>query len=175
MMADFFVGGSETTTNALAAGIVMLVERPDVFQALKDDPETHLPTFAEEVVRLEGPVQAMLRETSEDVTLHGVDIPAGSIVSLRFGAANRDERYYKSRAAEVDLHREKPRSHLGYGGGVHVCLGASLARREIYYGFKAVISRFDSIRLQERNTFDYNPSYFLRGLKELWVEFTPAE
>lgn len=174
MMADFFVGGSETTTNALAAGMVMLVERPDVFKALKADPEKYLPTFIEEVVRLEAPVQAMLRETSEDVTLHGIAIPAGSIVSLRFGAANRDERYYRDRASEIDLERAKPRSHLGYGGGAHVCLGAPLARRELYYGFKTVVQRIESIRLPEKNTFDHNPSYFLRGLKELWVEFTPV-
>ena len=174
MMADFFVGGSETTTNALAAGMVMLVERPDVWAALKSDPEKYLPTFIEEVVRLEGPVQALLRETSEDVTLHGVDIPAGSIISLRFGAANRDERHFTERVNEIDLEREKPRGHLGYGGGVHVCLGAALARRELYYGFKTVVERIESIRLAEKNTFDHNPNYFLRGLKDLWVEFTPV-
>ena len=174
MMADFFVGGSETTTNALAAGMVMLVERPDVFAALKADPEKYLPTFIEEVVRLEGPVQAMLRETSQDVTIHGEHIPSGSIISLRFGAANRDERYYRDRASDIDLEREKPRSHLGFGAGPHVCLGAPLARRELYYGFKTVIERIESIRLPEKNTFDYHPSYFLRGLKELYVEFTPV-
>lgn len=173
MMADFFVGGAETTANALAAGMIMLVERPDVFAALKADPEKYLPVFIEEVVRLEGPVQAMLRETSEDVTIHGVDIPAGSIVSLRFGAANRDERHYKENASDVDLNRDKPRNHLGYGGGPHVCLGAALARRELYWGFKTVVDRIESIRLSDKNTFEYNPSYFLRGLKELWVEFTP--
>jgi len=174
MMADFFVGGSETTTNALAAGMVMLVERPDVFAALKADTDKYLPTFIEEVVRLEGPVQAMLRETSEDVTLHGVHIPAGSIVSLRFGAANRDERYYRETAAQIDLERTKPRTHLAFGAGPHVCLGAPLARRELYYGFKAVVERMESIRLPEKNTYDYHPSYFLRGLKQLWVEFTPV-
>jgi cytochrome P450 len=173
MMADFFVGGSETTTSSLASGMVMLVERPDVWDALVADTEKYLPAFIEEVIRLEGPVQAMLRETSEDVVLHGVPIPTGSIVSLRFGAANRDERHYQSRAAEMDLERERPRGHLGFGAGVHVCLGAPLARREMYYGFKTVIQRIEKLSLPESNTYEYNPSYFLRGLKELHVEFTP--
>ena len=173
MMADFFVGGSETTTSALASGIVMLVEQDGLWDALVADPEKHLPIFIEEVIRLEGPVQAMLRETSEDTEIHGVKIPAGSIVSLRFGAANRDERRYDRCPNEVDLERDRPRSHLGYGSGPHVCMGAALARRELYFGFKAVIERFESIRLAEDNAFEYQPSYFLRGLKALNVEFTP--
>ena len=173
MMADFFVGGSETTTSALASGIVMLVEQEGLWDALVADPEKHLPVFIEEVIRLEGPVQAMLRETSEDTEIHGVKIPAGSIVSLRFGAANRDERRYEKCPNEVDLERDRPRSHLGYGSGPHVCMGAALARRELYFGFKAVIERFESIRLAEDNAFEYHPSYFLRGLKALNVEFTP--
>ena len=173
MMADFFVGGSETTTSALAAGVVMLVERPDLWETLKSDPEKYLPTFIEEVVRLEGPVQAMLRETSEDPTLHGELIPEGSIVSLRFGAANRDPRYYQDRADEVDLERAKPRSHLGYGAGPHTCLGVSIARRELYWGFETLLKKVKTVRLADKNTFDYAPSYFLRGLKELHIEVVP--
>ena len=172
MMADFFVGGSETTTSALASGMVMLVERPDVWDRLVSDPEAHLPAFVEEVVRLEGPVQTLLRETSQDVVLHGVEIPAGSVVSLRFGAANRDEREYEC-PAELDLDRPRPKGHLGYGLGAHVCMGAPLARRELYFGFRTVLERFERIWLSEDNSFDYQPSYFLRGLKALHVEFTP--
>ena len=173
MMADFFVGGSETTTSALASAIVMLVERPDIWDALVADPESTLPNFVEEVVRLEGPVQALLRETAEEVELHGVTIPAGSVVSIRFGAGNRDERHF-TRSDEVDLDRERPRGHLGYGLGAHVCMGAPLARRELYFGVKAVIERFESVRLTpDANSFEYEPSYFLRGLKELHVDFTP--
>ena len=60
MMADLFVGGSETTTNALAAGVVLLIEQPEVWQQLKSDPDRYLPTFVEEVLRLESPVQGLL-------------------------------------------------------------------------------------------------------------------
>jgi len=171
MMADFFVGGSETTTSALTSGMVMLAERQDVWDMLVADPEGAIPVFIEEVVRLEGPVQTLLRETAIDVELQGVHIPAGSVISLRFGAANRDPRKF-SRADELDMGRERPRQHVGYGLGNHVCMGAPLARRELYFGFKAVVERFARIWLPEgRNTFDCQPSYFLRGLKELTVGF----
>jgi cytochrome P450 len=173
MFADIFVGGSETTTNALTAGVLMLIEHPAVWQALVDDTEQHLPAFIEEVVRLEGPVQGLLRETSVDVELHGVEIPAGSVINLRFAAGNRDGRHFEC-PAEIDLARSSPKAHLGYGFGSHFCLGASLARRELYWGFKVLIESVESIRLTpDRNKFEFHPNYFLRSMKELHIEFTP--
>ena len=80
-----------------------------------------------------------------------------------------------TRSDEVDLERERRRVAISaIGLGAHVCMGAPLARRELYFGFKAVIERFESIRLTpDANSFDYEPSYFLRGLKELHIDFTP--
>jgi cytochrome P450 len=173
MFADIFVGGSETTTNALTAGVLMLIEHPEVWQALVDDTEQHLPAFIEEVVRLEGPVQGLLRETSVDVELHGVQIPAGSVINLRFAAGNRDDRHFEC-PADIDLRRPSPKAHLGYGFGSHFCLGAPLARRELYWGFKVLIESVESIRLApDRNKFEFHPNYFLRSMKELHIEFTP--
>ncbi len=173
MMADFFVGGSETTTNALAAGLVALVEDPGLWERLCADPERLLPVFVEEVIRTEGPVQGLLRETAVDVEMHGVTMPAGSVVNLRFAAGNRDERHFSCPAA-IDLDRERPKTHLAFGLGGHFCLGAPLARREMYYGFKVLIERVESVRFVDgANDFDYHPNYFLRGLKALHVELTP--
>lgn len=173
MFADIFVGGSETTTNALSAGVKELIEHPELWEALKADPEGTLPTFVEEVVRIEGPVQGLLREVAEDVELHGVKIPAGSVVHVRFAAGNRDPRQYE-RAGEIVLDRAGPRTHLGYGFGVHFCLGAPLARRELYWSFKALVDRVESMRfVPDANDFAYAPNYFLRGLKQLHVELTP--
>lgn len=173
MMADLFVGGSETTTNALSAGVRMLIEQPDVWDELRSDPERHLPTFIEEVVRLEGPVQGLLREVAVDTELHGVLLPAGSVVNLRFAAANRDERAY-DRPTELDLEREKPKAHLGYGFGGHYCLGAPLARRELYWGFKVLTERIERMWfLEDRNDFRYQPNYFLRALLQLHIGFEP--
>jgi cytochrome P450 len=174
MMADLFVGGSETTTNALAGGVRMLIEQPDVWAQLKSDPERYLPTFIEEVVRLEGPVQGLLRELAVDVEMHGVKMPAGSVINLRFAAANRDERAFED-VTKLDLERDKPKAHLGYGFGAHYCLGAPLARRELYWGFKVLTDRIDEMWfLDGKNDFRYHPNYFLRALKELHIGFRPA-
>ena len=74
---------------------MLLIEQPEVWRQLKSDPEAYLEPFVEEVLRLESPVQGLLRETRVDVELHGVTIPAGAVVQLRFGAANRDERQFE--------------------------------------------------------------------------------
>lgn len=174
MMADLFVGGSETTTNALAGGVRMLIEQPEKWRQLKADPEKYLAVFVEEVVRLESPVQGLLREVAVDTELHGVTIPAGSVVNLRFAAANRDERSFDD-ADQLDLDRSRPRGHLGYGFGGHYCLGAPLARRELYWGFKVLTDRIDEMWFIEgANDFRYQPNYFLRALLKLHIGFRAA-
>jgi cytochrome P450 len=174
MMADLFVGGSETTTNALAAAVVLLIEHPEIWEALKQDPDKHIPTFIEEVLRLESPVQGLLREAAVDVELHGVAIPAGAVLNLRYAAGNRDGRQFDC-AAEIDLERDKPHRHLAFGLGTHHCLGAPLARREMYYGFKALVDRVDEMWfLDGANTFEFHQNFFLRALKEVHIGFRPA-
>jgi cytochrome P450 len=174
MMADFFVGGSETTANSLSAGVVELINHPELWEQLCSNTEKYLPVFIEEIVRIEGPVQGLLRETSKDVELHGVHMPAGSIVNVRFAAGNRDERHYTTKPDQIDLDRKHPKAHLGFGLGGHFCMGAPLARREMYWGFKTLVERIESMRFVEgANDFDFHPSYFLRGMKKLHIEFTP--
>ena len=116
MMADTFVGGSETTTNALAAGMKLLIENKDVWHRLKADPERYMKTFVEEVVRLESPVQSLMRFAAKDVELSGVNIPRGSLINIRFAAANRDERQFDC-PEKLDLERPKAGSHMGFGSG----------------------------------------------------------
>ena len=170
-MADTFVGGSETTTNAIGYGMKLLIENPDVWQKLKSDPEKYLKTFCEEVVRLEGPVQGLFRMASQDLELHGVSIPKGSMINVRYAAANRDEREFEC-PADIDLERKKPGRHMGYGSGIHHCLGAPLARRELFWGFQALIDRVDDMRFVEgANTFDVAPNFSLRAMRELHIEF----
>jgi cytochrome P450 len=174
MMADTFVGGSETTTNALAYGVMLLVQNPDVWQRLKENTERDLPIFVEEVLRLEGPVQGLFRSTRVDVELHGVSIPAGSILNIRYAAANRDERHFEC-PADIDLDRSSPRSHLAFGVGVHYCLGAPLARRELIIGFSALLRRIESVRFaQDPPNLAVQPNVALRALQELQIEFTPV-
>jgi cytochrome P450 len=112
-----------------------------------------------------------LRETSEDIEIHGVTIPEGAIVSLRYGAANRDNNKFEN-PEDFDLERKNPRSHLAFGLGSHHCLGAPLARRELYYGFKVLFERFEEMWfIDGENDFHYNRNYFLRALNHLNIGF----
>ena len=171
MMADTFVGGSETTTNALSAGIKLLVENPDIWKRLKSDPDKYLKVFVEEVLRLESPVQSLMRTAAKDIIFHGVEIPKGSVVNVRYAAANRDERIFDE-PEKINLDRKKAGSHMAFGSGTHHCLGAPLARRELWWGFKAALDRFKTINFsQNKNDFTYHPHYLLRALKELHIDF----
>jgi len=171
MMADTFVGGSETSTNAIAYGVKILIENPEGWAKLKSDPERYLRTFIEEVLRLESPVQGLFRWASRDFELHGVTIPKGAMLNIRYAAANRDEREFECPAA-LDLERDKPGRHLAFGSGVHHCLGAPLARRELYWAFKALIDRVDEMWFAPgKNDFRVMPNFALRALQALHIEF----
>ena len=173
MTADTFVGGSETTTNALSAGIMLLAQNPDCFALLKSDPERYLRTFIEEVIRLEGPVQGLQRFTTRDVTLHGVTIPKGTVINVRYAAANRDPAHFPD-PDRIDLSRPNAATHLGFGSGLHHCLGAPLARRELWWGFTAFLDRIEEFQLAPgKNQLRHVPNFYLRCLKELHIEFTP--
>lgn len=173
MMQDTFVGGSETTTNALAAGIFLLDRDKAAFEKLKHDPDKYLKTFCDEVVRLETPTQGMLRVAKNDYELHGVLIPKGAQVDIRYASGNRDPRQFQN-PDQIDLERKNAGAHLGFSTGTHYCLGAPLARRELYWGFKAFIEAVEDFRvLPERNDLRHLPNYSLRILKALHIEFTP--
>ena len=175
MTADTFVGGSETTTNALSAGIMLLAQNPDCFTLLKSDPERYLRTFIEEVIRLEGTVQGLQRFTTCDVSFHGVTIPKGSVINVRYAAANRDPAHFPD-PDRIDLERKNAATHLGFGSGVHHCLGAPLARRELWWGFTAFLERIEDFRLAPgKNHLRHVPNFYLRCLKELHIEFTPKK
>ncbi len=171
MMTDTFVGGSETTKNALSAGVMLLVRQPEVWRALKADPDRHLRTFIEEVLRLESPVKGLYRLATREVEIAGCPIPAGSMVHVMFAAANRDGRHFDD-PEMLDLERKNAGSHMAFSSGVHHCVGAPLARRELHWGFTALIDRVDDIWAAEgRNDFSHYPSIVIRELNELHVEF----
>lgn len=173
MMADTFVGGSETTTNALAAGMKLLIEHKDVWLKLKNDPDQYMKTFVEEVVRLESPVQSLMRFAGKDAVVGETEIPEGSLINVRFASANRDERMFEC-PEQIDLERKKAGAHMGFGSGTHHCLGAPLARRELTWGFTAIVDRFEDMWFADgKNDFEYHPHFLLRSLKELHIEFQP--
>lgn len=167
---DLLASGNETTTAGISAGMLMLAEQPALLVAMRDAPEL-IPTFVEEVLRLESPAQGMFREVTQDISVGGVDFRKGDVLSLRFGAANRDRNAFHD-ADKVDLHRKKAGNHLAFGVGRHHCVGAPLARLEMLISFQAIIERFQRITLKYANpVHEYTPSFFGRNLKALEIDF----
>ncbi len=174
LMADTFVGGSETTTSALASGVLMLCENPALYAAVRVNPDGTLRTFIEEVLRLESPVQGLFRTTTEAVEIQGVTIPARAVVNIRYAAANRDAEHF-DRPDCPNLERRNAGSHLAFGSGIHACVGATLARRELYWGLRATIERLSDLRLAPGNSFKLAPSLMLRRLAHLNIEYSQGQ
>ena len=129
--------------------------------------------LVEEALRLESPSQGFFRYAVQDSELHGVKIPAGSMVHLRFGAANRDPDAFPD-PDRIDLRRKNAGAHLAFGQGLHHCLGAPLARLELNLSFRALLERWDDIRtVLNPDTLAHKPGLSLRSLKELSITFAP--
>lgn len=170
IILQLLVAGNETTTNTIASGVLLLCRNPPILNKLRESPEL-CANFAEEILRTESPVQGLFRMTTQDTVLGGKEIPKGSIVNLRYGSANRDEREFEC-PAEIKLDRDKPRNHLAFGSGIHTCIGSQLARREIEFTFRALAKRVASVKLSSaQKVIEYHPSLILRGLKSLHVQF----
>ena len=170
LCSQLLVAGNETTTNALGHGMQYLVERPDVFQALRENPE-HSQQFTEEVLRLASPAQGLFRVVTEDVEIDGVKLPKGSRVMLRWAAANRDPDRFEC-PHELDLERRNAMTHIAFGAGIHRCLGANLAKAELIQTFALLPGKLHNLRFADgKNDFSHHPNMLLRGLKELHLEF----
>jgi cytochrome P450 len=175
-----FAAGQETTARLLAAALKHLAEHPELQDLLREDRDA-IPGFLEEVLRLESPVKTDFRLTARSTTVGGVDIKAGTPVMLLNGAANRDPRRFEC-PAELRVDRENAQSHLAFGRGAHSCPGGPLARAEGRISIERILDRTRNIRLSEEHhgppgarRLDYEPTWILRGLSNLHLEFEPAE
>lgn len=136
------VAGNETTTNLISNQLRILSERPDLWKRLRED-RSLIPAAIEETVRYDTPVQNLGRQTTREVVVRGVTIPVDSRVIVSYGAANRDPAAFDA-PEEYRVEREE-RRHLGFGQGVHFCLGAGLARLEGRIALNALLDRFERI------------------------------
>ncbi|GBE67897.1 putative cytochrome P450 126 [Mycobacterium sp. MFM001] len=161
-----FSAGAETTRNAVGGGLLALAQHPDQWQALRSDFDL-LPTAVEEMVRWTSPSPSKRRTATRDVTLGGQSIKAGQKVQIWEGSANRDESVF-DRAGQFDITR-KPNPHLGFGQGVHYCLGANLARLELRVLFEELLSRFGAVRVVQ--PVEWTRSNRHTGIRHLVVEF----
>ena len=141
-----FSAGSETTRNAVSGGLIALMERPDQLERLRSDLSL-LPTAIEEIVRWTTPSPSKRRTATRATSLRGAEIAPGDKVVIWEGSANRDEQAFE-RAMEFDIART-PNPHLGFGHGLHYCLGASLARLEIRVMLEELLPRFSHYRLAQ--------------------------
>jgi len=160
-----FSAGAETTRNAVGGGLLALAEHPDQLRALRAD-LGELPTAVEEMVRWTSPSPSKRRTATRAVTLGGYSIEAGQKVQIWEGSANRDDAVF-DRADEFDVAR-KPNPHLGFGQGVHYCLGANLARLELRVLFEELLSRFSDVRVVR--PVEWSRSNRHTGIRHLVVE-----
>lgn len=160
-----FSAGAETTRNAVAGGLLALADHPDQLRVLRSDFGL-LPTAVEEMVRWTSPSPSKRRTATRDVTLGGQPIRAGQKVQIWEGSANRDADVF-DRADEFDITR-KPNPHLGFGQGVHYCLGANLARLELRVLFEELLTRFGDVRVA--GPVEWTRSNRHTGIRHLIVE-----
>ena len=172
-----FAAGQETTAKLLSGAIKVLAERPDVQQALRSD-RSLIPTFIEESLRLESPVKSDSRLARRSTTVGDLDVPAGTVVMVLPGAANRDPRRF-SDPHEFQLGRANVREHIAFGRGVHSCPGAPLARVEGRVSLERMLDRMGEITIDSDvhgpagdRRYSYEPTYILRGLTDIHVRFT---
>jgi cytochrome P450 len=174
-----FAAGQETSARMLAQAVRYLAEDLPLQDELREHPE-RIPNFIEETLRIEAPTKTDSRLARRTTAVGGVEIPAGTTVALLLGGANHDPRQFPS---PDEFHADRPnaRQHLTFGRGIHTCPGSPLARAEGRISIERLLRRTRNIRLSEAHHgpagdrhFSYQPTWMLRAMEELHIEFDPA-
>ena len=167
---QLLVAGNGTTTHTIGAGLWMLIQNPDILEDVRQNPEL-IEKLVEEIVRLLTPTNSMWRKATADSELGGVTIPEGAMLLLRYGSANRDEKYFDE-ADQIDLTRKYGAPSMSFGGGAHSCIGGVLARKELKCAFLRISQRMTNIRLASGvKEPEYIPNVLLRGIDGISIEF----
>lgn len=173
-----FAAGTETTTKLVSAAVRVIGENPELQASLRED-RAKIPAFLEETLRMESPVKAHFRMARKTTTVGGVEVPAGTTVMLLPGACNRDGRKFDD-PNTFDINRSNVREQIAFIRGVHSCPGAPLSRAEGRISMNRILDRMADIGLSEAHhgpagarRYEYEPTFILRGLRELHVTFTP--
>ncbi len=172
MMMAGIVAAHETTANAAANAMKLLLQHPQVWRELCEDPSL-IPNAVEECLRHNGSIAAWRRLATKDVTIGGVHIPAGAKLLIVSSSANRDEAHF-SDAELFDIRRDNASDHLTFGYGSHQCMGKNLARMEIQVFLEEFTTRLPHLHLAEQR-FTYLPNTSFRGPEHVWVEWDPAQ
>ncbi|CAG9167236.1 cytochrome P450/oxidoreductase [Cupriavidus respiraculi] len=172
MMMAGIVAAHETTANATANALKLLLQHPDVWREICEDPAL-IPNAVEECLRHNGSVAAWRRLATRDTVVGGQAIPAGSKLLIVTSSANHDERHFAD-ADLFDIRRDNASDQLTFGYGSHQCMGKNLARMEMQIFLEELTRRLPHMRLSEQ-TFTYVPNTSFRGPEHLWVEWDPAQ
>jgi cytochrome P450 len=170
-----FGAGQDTSAKLLSNAMRYIVDEPGLQAQLRADPSL-IPDMLEEVLRLEGSTKQLSRLARRDTKIGDLPVKAGTKVLMGIPGANRDPARWEA-PHEFRLNRPKIREHLGFGRGKHVCIGAPLARVEVRVILEKFFEHTTHIDLDETKhgvagarNFDYDPSFIIRGLSELWVK-----
>ncbi len=179
-LACFLFGaGQDTTSRLIAMAVKILAEDPALQDRLRRQPEL-IPNFIEETLRYDGPVKVSYRLVRRDVTVAGIDLKAGTLLTLCLTGGNHDPAHFPN-PESFDIERPNVRDHLSFSKGRHACLGAPLGRLESRVALERLLARTASITLNEEyhgtpgaRHFRFEPTYTFRSLADLHVHLTPA-
>jgi cytochrome P450 len=163
-----FVAGHETTINLIGNGTLALLRHPEQLAKLKGE-IGGMKVAIEELLRYDSPVQMTSRMALENIDYKGYNIPQGAQVAFLLGSANHDPDRFEN-PDQLDITRQK-NQHLSFGGGIHYCLGAPLARLEGEIALTTLLQRMPNLQLAVE-TPEYTDNYLLRGLKSLPLTFS---
>jgi cytochrome P450 len=163
--------GHETTTSLVGHLVMQLLRQPEQWRAIDAEPGLMGPAI-EEAVRFYSPVQMEPRVTTQAVELGGVSLPRGARLHLLYGAANRDPEVFPD-PDRYDIRREHPTRHVGFGWGIHFCIGAPLARLETRVALEVLRERLPGLRTSPGFAPEYVPDFYFRHLKHLKIAWDP--
>ena len=167
LIQQLLVGGNETTRNFLGNAAWRLATDRELRSRLVANPG-QIPRAAEELLRLEAPLQGVFRIAMSEAAVAGVTVPAGAKLMVMLGAANQDPQRFQP---GFNLEQASASTHLAFGKGIHGCIGAPLARLEIRIAVAALVRRLPGLRLEEGHQLERLPLIAIRGFRELWLRF----
>ena len=174
IMNQFMVAGNETTTSTLAGAMLQLIRNPEQLAkaaaaAGGKDPKL-MGNMVEEALRTETPTAGMWRVVTRDTELGGHQIAKGSMLHLRYAAANRDPVRFPD-PDKFDVERPNARTHLAFGKGIHMCVGNMLSRKEVTVAFDELLARLTNFEITDEAAVTVPPNMLLRGITKLPIRF----
>lgn len=157
--------GHEASVNGFGNGMVALLQRPDQHRLLRDNPDALAATAIEEFLRFDAPLHLFERTATSDTEIGGVVVKQGQKIAALLGSANRDEQHFQN-ATEMDITRD-PNPHIGFGAGIHFCLGGPLARLEMGLALPKLIKAFPDMKIASDPI--RRPTFVLRGYEKVEI------